>query len=169
MCMPPKEQLDASIVEKVLDAVAKERQDAHDALDAANAALNAAAKRENAALAPLGQAFADASAAMAAHVRYEALLPRQDWDAMKRTLQAGLDEATTSRDDAIEAAERRLAAPRRKAKTLLDRCRLLAEEWGRHERIAKASGVDLNAYWTPERGEPTPLLQEEEADPGVPM
>lgn len=157
MVKPSKEQKaspDASVVERVLAAVAKERKEAHEDLDAANAELSAATRREDAAFRPIAQTFNEATRDVAAHARYKDLIPTRDWDAKQRELQRALDAATAAKDAGLEAAERRLAAPRRKAQNLTQRCLKLAEEWESHQRTAEAAGVDVRAYWAPDT--PTP-------------
>lgn len=155
MAKKPETKMDASLVEKVLDAVSRERRAAHEDLDAANDNLSIAAKKENATVAPLAKAFTEAKRAIDAHARYKTHgMPLHAWDEKQRVLQRALDDAVAEKDAAIEAAERRLAPLRRKANTLTERCLALAEEWEDHRRTAEAAHIDLKRYWTPESGEP---------------
>lgn len=89
-----------------------------------------------------------------AHERYEGKMDAQEYGVEKERLAAIAADAKAAlvvlqkkEAERVAPIEEALRAAQQKA-VLLDR------EWAGHLRIARASGVDLKEYWTPESGIP---------------
>lgn len=89
-----------------------------------------------------------------AHARYEGKTDAQAFGAEKARLDARLTTARAALV-ALQKREQERVAPLDEAvKAAQGKAVELDREWRGHLRVAKASGVDLKAYWTPESGIP---------------
>ena len=142
--------LDASVVEQVLSEIAQERKDAHDALVKAEKAMTDQIDAINEDSRAIIVDLNDALANLKAHQRFKGRLPQQTFDAMSREFEKARDSAQAAHTKASKDAQERIAPFQAVIKAHADKCRELAVEWNGHVRIAKAAGVDLTAFWTPE-------------------
>lgn len=142
--------LDDNVVATVLAEISEERKQAHADLAAAEKAVIDLVNDINDSGRPVVQALQDAEADLKAHARFEKRMPKAAFDAKNRVLTKAAEEARAAHAKLQRDANERLQAPREAAVQQAESCRELAREWNAHLRLAKASGVDVAAYWTPE-------------------
>lgn len=142
--------LDAGVVAAVLDEISKERRKAHEDLKGREKALQDAVDDLNDKGRPAGNAKIEADADLKAHARFEGKMPKQTYDARLRELTKAAEDAAAKWKRVQRDAQDIIAPLQEAVNKQLESCRELAREWNAHLRLAKASGVDVAAYWTPE-------------------
>lgn len=163
--MAKEPQTPKDLVQQVLEETANDRRAAHADFNKATRDLQARIDQINEDTAHLGRALANARADVAAHARFEKRMKRQDWDTKKRLLDAALADAQAEFRAAQRKGQEAVAPLQERQNAAAAKCKALADEWQAHQRIAKATGVDATAYWTPEN--PT-AGQAEEDDSEMP-
>lgn len=140
------------VVEKVLHEISQERRIAHEDVRAAIAALRDAMEELN--LDPSNVQAAEAAtvadADLRAHHRFKGHMPQQAYDQRKLILERAHHDAQAAIRARRKAAEAALAPLQERLQSAQARVAELNQEWGAHQRIARAAGIDLAKYWTPE-------------------
>lgn len=158
-------QVEASVIREVLGEIARERREVHDDLRYAQEALQdlvASINRDNQAIVT---ALNEAEADLQAHKRYEGKVSQQDYDSRRRVLERARDDARADHEAASKDAQKRVSPKQERLRALNERAQRLLHEWQSQERLARAAGVDLRAYWTPENPvadeDPEPVVVEQ--------
>ncbi len=142
--------MDAGIVEAVLAEIADERKAAHEALRAAEADVMKCVEAVNEGARSVVLALQEAEADVKAHARFEKRMPRAAYDVRLRDLNAVLEACRAKHAAASKDANEKITPLRAASEAAMAKCRDLAREWTSHLRFAKAAGVNVEAYWTPE-------------------
>ena len=142
--------MDASVIEQVLDEISKERKAAHADFTAAAAALTDKLEELNSGVLPLARTVDECDADLRAHDRFKERISTQVFDEGRRVLVANLDAAKVAHKKAMRDGKEVLAPFEERHKVILEKCRSLASEWDAHQRMARAAGVKVDRFWTPE-------------------
>ncbi len=153
--------VDASVVEDVLAEISRDRRAAHADLDRVVREMQNHLAAVNEANQAVVIADIEAEADVKAHQRFEKRMKRPDFDARKRVLDRVRADAQAKLRAARQKVETDVAPYQHRLQAAQQKVKELAQEWAAHQRIAKAAGVDVAAYWTPESG--VPAAQPEEA------
>lgn len=151
------------IIKGILEDVSRERLQAHEDLRDAHQALQdlAADLNSDPSKTSVVRTLIDAESDLRAHARYQdrAGVSKQDFDADKRRLEKARDDALAAKRAQDKEVARLRAPIEERISIATEKCKRLAEEWRSHERTARASGIDPESYWTPDKGFPTDKLE----------
>lgn len=182
--------VDASVIQDVLHEVEQERIQAHRNLQSAQEARNGLVERFNEKLETLGvlkQKFTSARNTIQRYEDRDEVSPQQVDEIRRQQLadlredpDVNLDEhdlplpdfeqAQQEVEDSADSTLNRFQERRQQAEQRIQEARQEAgqadEDWNREARLARAAGVNLDPYWTPDEPLPAENASQSDAEGG---
>lgn|SRR3990167_9363889 len=108
-------------------------------------------------LQPFSTAVIEANAELARVDRYRGKVAERDYAKMRSPVVKRQKEAEAALREQRRIVEPEVQEANAEGRRIADRLQQLAMEWQVHERVARAAGIDVDAYWVP--GKPLPPLE----------
>lgn len=154
--------LDPEAVRAVCQLKADERLDLHRRIDKESENVMKRTQELNEQRRKADEAARDAEEAVNAHRSYKDHLPAREYDAELKRLTKEKDAAKKESADIMQRTQVEFAKLRKPLDALQKQADELARQWKFHVKRAEESGVDIDEFWTPEKGVPPESVADEE-------